>query len=239
MQKLVNDMMFLGIKKPKVVTDRGFCSAKNINDSYENHFKFLFQLKTDNGFVSKLLDKAAAEMRDYKHYNLNHGLYCWSSMEWWSYVQKDSSGSVTLAEKRRIYVHIYYNDLRAEEEKLRFNKKLGMTEIAMKNKEQLTKTQKDLCQKYFIVKETPKRGIQIQYKEDEIKKRMDQFGYFVLLSNDIKDSGEAIEIYRRKDVVEKTFDNLKERLNMRRTGGNSDQALGGKFFLLFVALQYI
>jgi transposase len=239
MQKLVNDMMFLGIKKPKVVTDRGFCSAKNINELYKCHFKFLVSSKTNNAFVSKLLNKAKTEMRDYRHYDLNHELYCWNCMEWWPYVQKDSSGNTTFTEKRRIYVHIYYNGLRAEEEKLRFNKKLGMTEIAMKNKEQLTKTQKSLCQKYFIVKETPKRGIQIQYKEEEIKKRMDQFGYFVLLSNDMKDSGEAIEIYRRKDVVEKAFDNLKERLNMKRTGVNSDQALGGKFFLQFVALIYI
>jgi len=239
MQKFVTDMKFLEINKPKVVTDRGFCSTKNINELYKNHFKFLVSSKTNNSFVSELLNKAKTEMHDYKHYDLNHELYCWSSMEWWPYVQKDSSGNTIFAEKRRIYVHIYYNGLRAEEEKLRFNKKLGMTEIAMKNKEQLTKTQKSLCQKYFIVKETPKRGIQIQYKEEEIKKRMDQLGYFVLLSNDIKDSGEAIEIYRRKDVVEKAFDNLKERLNMRRTGVSSDQALGGKFFLQFLALQYI
>jgi len=239
LQKMVNEMMFLGIKKPKVVTGRGFCSAKNINDLYKNQFKFLVSSKTNNGFVSKLFTKAKAEMSDYKHYNLNHELYCLSSGEWWPYVEKESSGSTILAEKQRIYAHIYYNGLGAEEEKLRFNKKLGMIEIAMKNKEQLTETQKFLCQKYFIVKETPKRGIQIQYKEDEIEKRMDQFGYFVLLSNDIKDSGEALEIYRRKDVAEKVFDNLKERLNIRRTGVSSDQALGGKFFLQFVALQYM
>jgi transposase len=90
-----------------------------------------------------------------------------------------------------------------------------------------------------MVKETPKRGVQIQYKNGAIRKRMEQFGYFALLSNDIKDSVTALEIYRRKDMIEKAFDNLKERLEMRRTVVRSDQVLAGKFFLQFLALIYI
>ena len=68
---------------------------------------------------------------------------------------------------------------------------------------------------------------------------MDKLGYFVLLSNDISDPSRAIEIYRRKDVVEKAFDNLKERLEMRRTAVHSGQTLAGKFFVQFLALVYV
>ena len=68
---------------------------------------------------------------------------------------------------------------------------------------------------------------------------MGKFGYFVLLSNDIKDAVEAIDVYRRKDMIEKAFDNLKERLEMKRTIVHSDQVLAGKFFLQFLALIYI
>jgi transposase len=64
-------------------------------------------------------------------------------------------------------------------------------------------------------------------------------GYFVLLSNDIKDPATALRIYRKKDMVEKVFDNLKERLEMRRTTVHSDQTLQGKFFLQFLALIYV
>ena len=96
-----------------------------------------------------------------------------------------------------------------------------------------------LREKYFMVKKTPKRGMQIQYKNNAIQKRIGQFGYFVLLSNDIKDSVSAIEVYRRKDMIEKAFDNLKDRLDMKRTVVHSDQALAGSFFLQFLALIYI
>ena len=42
-----------------------------------------------------------------------------------------------------------------------------------------------------------------------------------------------------KDVVEKAFGNLKERLNMRRTLVSSEQSLDGKLFVEFIALIYL
>ena len=39
------------------------------------------------------------------------------------------------------------------------------------------------------------------------------FGYYALLSNEVKDPFETISIYRSKDIVEKGFGNLKELLN--------------------------
>lgn len=47
------------------------------------------------------------------------------------------------------------------------------------------------------------------------------------------------EIYRNKDLVEKAFDNLKDRLNMRRLAVSSEQSLAGKLFVQFVVLVYL
>lgn len=49
----------------------------------------------------------------------------------------------------------------------------------------------------------------------------------------------ALEIYRNKDLVEKGFGNLKERLNLRRTLVSSENSLRGKLFVEFVALIYL
>jgi len=238
-RKLIKDVDFLEIDKLKLVMDRGFYSADNINALYKGHHKFLIAVKSNNVFVSGLVEKAKGEMHAFTHYDANHEVYHWESMEEWPYVQTGHDGNVVLKEKRRIYVHIYYNGQRAEEEKMRFNKALATAETAVRGGDKLTEAQVSLRDKYFMVKETPKRGMQIQYKDDAIQKRMGQFGYFVLLSNDIKDPVAAIEIYRRKDMIEKAFDNLKERLEMKRTIVHSDQALAGKFFLQFLALIYI
>ena len=89
------------------------------------------------------------------------------------------------------------------------------------------------------MKITPKRGIRITPIQEAIDAKLKNSGYFILLSNDIKDSTEALEIYRGKDVVEKAFNNLKERLNMRRTSVSSDVNLEGKLFIQFIALIYL
>ncbi len=65
------------------------------------------------------------------------------------------------------------------------------------------------------------------------------YGYFALLSNDIKDAMDALETYRNKDLVEKAFNNLKERLNLRRVAVSSEKSLDGKFFVQFIALIFL
>ena len=47
---------------------------------------------------------------------------------------------------------------------------------------------------------------------------------------------EALEMYKRKDVAEKAFHNIKERLNLRRTLVSSERSLDGKLFVAFVGL---
>lgn len=59
------------------------------------------------------------------------------------------------------------------------------------------------------------------------------------MANGIKDPVEAIRIYRLKDLIEKSFGNLKERLSMRRMSVASEENFEGKLFVQFVALQLI
>lgn len=49
----------------------------------------------------------------------------------------------------------------------------------------------------------------------------------------------ALEIYRNKDLVEKAFENLKERLNLHRVAVSSEQSLDGKLFVQFIALVFL
>ena len=64
----------------------------------------------------------------------------------------------------------------------------------------------------------------------------ERYGFFVLISNEVKDPVTALRLYRMRDVVEKAFWNIKERLNLRRTLTSSESSLEGKLFVEFVAL---
>jgi transposase len=93
--------------------------------------------------------------------------------------------------------------------------------------------------KFFTVTSTPKRGRKITPKEEAMREAAKKYGYFALLSNGVNDSFEALSLYRSKDIVEKGFGNLKDRLNFRRMQVSSELSLNGKLFVEFVPLIYL
>ncbi|MDD3514054.1 MAG: transposase, partial [Synergistaceae bacterium] len=93
--------------------------------------------------------------------------------------------------------------------------------------------------RFFEIATTPKRGVKVAVKAEAVAKWKRYFGFFALLSNETMDASTALELYRNKDLVEKAFGNLKERLNMRRTLVSSEQSLEGKLFVEFIALIYL
>jgi len=87
------------------------------------------------------------------------------------------------------------------------------------------------------VRETPKRGRKVEYNQEAIDSyRENTVGWFVMITNDIKDPVRALETYRLKDTAEKAFDDLKNDLDCRRLRIHSAQAMDGRLFIQFVAL---
>jgi transposase len=234
---LLADIDFLDLKKVKLVMDRGFYSKANIDALYKNHHKFLIAAKTSLKFVKIKLDEVRGKMDTRSLYSSNHKVYATSFTTTWDYSETKKSGDVIKKDKR-LYMHIYYNEQRATDDKITFNRYLDILENELLSGKHNPKHE-NAYTKYYEVKTTPKRGITIIPKQDAIDAKLKNSGYFVLLSNGIKDKVEALDIYRGKDVVEKAFNNLKERLNMRRTSVSSDENLEGKLFIQFVALIYL
>lgn len=77
--------------------------------------------------------------------------------------------------------------------------------------------------KYFKVSKV-KGGAKIEINRDAMQDAQARFGYFALMSNEIKDAREALLLYRKRDVVEKAFSNIKERLNGNRLLVSSEDA---------------
>ena len=137
-----------------------------------------------------------------------------------------------------MYLHLYYNSEKALEHENRFNAMLDQLESELTTGNRKPENEKQYA-KYFDITETPIRGIKITPKQDAIKEAEKDYGFFALMSNEIKDPIKALDIYRNKDLVEKAFGNLKERLNLRRTGASTESSLDGKLFVQFVALIYM
>jgi transposase len=137
-----------------------------------------------------------------------------------------------------MYLHLFFNGEKALEDEKNFNTMLCALQSELENGKKVQEHEKQYA-KYFDSKSTPIRGTKVTVRQDVVNETKKNYGYFVLLSNEVKDSIEALEIYRNKDLVEKAFGNLKERLNFSRTAVSSDQSLDGKLFVEFVALIYL
>lgn len=237
-QNMLSDIDFLQLDKVKLIMDRGFYSEDNINALYEKHYKFLIAAKTSLTFVKKKLDEVRTSMVSRQHFSSRHGLYYNSFSIYWNYKQTKKRSGGIVKDTRRMYLHLYFNDQKATDDKIAFNKLLDRLEEEL-NSGKRNPDHEKLYAKYYEVKETPVRGISLTPKQEAIRAVEQNYGYFALVSNGIKDPLDALDIYRSKDMIEKAFGNLKERLNMRRTSVSSEENLEGKLFVQFIALMYL
>lgn len=237
-KNLLADMDFLGYNKVKLVMDRGFYSEDNINDLYKNHLKFLIATKVSLKFVKTELDKVRDSIRTWTNYSPKYDLYARSTPIRWAYSQHRPYYGDILKSERRMYLHMYFNIEHSAEDEKNLNLLLCSLQRELESGRRIPEHESRYA-KYFDLNTTKLRGKKITAKQDAISEAMKNYGYFVLLSNEIKDPIEALEIYRNKDLVEKAFGNLKDRLNFSRPAVSSEQSLDGKLFVEFIALIYL
>jgi transposase len=238
LKKLLDDMNTLGYKKFKVVLDRGFFSTNNINNLYKNHMKFLVGAKLSLKLVKSHLDNVRDKMRNWPYYSQAHQLYTYSLPITWDYIQTRPYKKDTVKENRRMYLHFYFSPEKALENETAFNNRMAELQRELESGQRHPDHEK-LYAKYFDIKTTPVRGVKVTAKEEAMAEAKRNYGYFALVSNEIKGAIEALEIYRNKDLVEKAFGNLKERLNQRRVAVSSEKSLDGKIFVQFIALIFL
>lgn len=237
-KNLIADIDFLEYKKIKLVMDRGFYSEDNINALYQNHLKFLIATKLSLKFVKTELNKVRESLRTWTNYSQKYELYACTQKIDWSYSQSRPYKGDTLTGERRMYLHLYFNSEKAMEDEKELNTRLCTLQTEIESGRRSPENEK-LYTKYFDIKTTPVRGTKATAKQKAMDEAKLNYGYFALISNEIKDPIEALEIYRNKDLVEKAFGNLKERLNLRRLSVSSDASLDGKLFVEFIALIFL
>ena len=218
---------FLQMKHPHIVMDKGFFSQANIDDLLINRIHFTVAIPFSCNFAKEQVAAVRDTIKDHTNFLQMRGqnMFCRSMTTKWA--------------DKRIYVHVCYNAQAATEDYDRFLTHLYMC------KEELEqgRPQEDHQQDYdlfFFVKETPKRGRRVTYNQlaiDAYKKNT--AGFLVLLSNTIKDSAYALQVYRDKDLVEKTFDDLKNSMDSKRLRVHLDESMKGRLFIQFIALIFI
>jgi len=224
--KLLDDLEILGFHNVHLVMDRGFYSKENIDSLFQAQQTFLLSTSMRLKFIQDSLKPLYSDFASPQNYNPTYGLYTQTVKKTWG---KD---------KKPLFVHYYYNSHKAANESVSLDTKI----IEIKTQIEQTQNSKECIPsylKYFTI-ENIDGTLKVSINNDMVSKTKQTYGYFTLITNkDDLNSIQALEIYRNKDVVEKAFGNLKERLNMRRTLVSSEQSLDGKLFVEFIALIYL
>lgn len=226
MPNLLKTFKALGIKGLSYVLDKGFYSKKNVDELAASGHKFLMAVPLNNKWLQKAIDDV---------YETIHGPegYCKLDDE----ILYAHTRLYPWGEKRhRFYLHIYYNAKARAEAVDQFNEELVTYKQELESAK-LNNKHQAAYDAFFIIKTTPKRGMKVTYNTEVVSKHIKRYtGFQALLSNRIKDPVEALRIYRDKDKVEKSFDDLKNQLDMKRLRMHSSRATDGRLLVQFIAL---
>ena len=229
LHNLLKTFKALDVKTIHYVMDKGFYSKKNVDELLASRDQFLLSVPLNNKWVQHVIDDIHETIHGPEGYQKldDEILYVHSRLYPWG---KD---------KRRCYVHLYYNAHRRAvavdkfmEELVGYKKELESGKAIAANQE--------AYDAFCVIKTTPKKGITVSYNTSAVNQYISRYsGFQALLTNSIKDSLIALQIYRDKDVVEKSFNDLKNQLDMKRLRMHSSTTADGRLFVQFIALIYM
>jgi transposase len=79
----------------------------------------------------------------------------------------------------------------------------------------------------------------VEYNKKNIKMYREKYsGCYCLMTTNIPDKHEARQMYKNRDVVEKTFDEIKNEINSRRLRVHSKANLDSLVFIIFITLIF-
>ena len=229
LHNLLKTFKAMELRSIHCVMDKGFYSKKNIDLLCASKNKFTLSVPKNNKWVQTAIDKVYDDIQGPQGYRKfdDEILYVHTQLYPWG------------EKRRRCYLHLYYKPQVKARAIDRFNEKLLMYQEELASGKTISEHQ-EAYNKFFVLKTTPKRDLKVSYNTEAIKKHIKRYvGFQALLSHGIKDPMKALEVYRNKDVVEKSFDDLKNQLDMKRLRMHRSGTVDGRLFVQFIALILI
>ncbi len=226
----MKSMDFLDSKPIHFILDRGFYSKANIDEMFQKKHHFTIAVSSSLKWVEEIIDihyESIASPENYYQIDDTESLFMSTSLYSWG------------DNKHRTYLHVYYNARQAADVFDRFTNELLNYKKEVETDKRI-KEHEEQYARFLIIKQTPKRGLCVSFNDEAIKKYRKRYaGFFCIFSSTVKDSKEALQIYRAKEVVENSFDDLKNQLDMKRLRIHSSAAMDSRIFLQFLALILI
>ncbi len=245
LEKMGKQLLSFGISKTEVVTDRGECSLKDLEELLYAPFNFITPVKRTVSWVRKELD---SHLEDF----FSKDTVCPFDGDIFGVTAKVRCDSIRPGERkitgqdsvngepgksgRGMYLHLYFDARQRSSEDAAFDEELSEIRCRMEDGEKETALPESARQYFAVFKDHGKTSITLQ--EEAVAQAKRYHGFFCLAASGEKDAFEALRKYRGKETVDAFFAPERREAEKPRTGVCSPADLQGRLFVQFVALSY-
>ena len=223
LEYMLRDNELIGCKKTKYVMDRGFFTADNLRFMTEAGARFVISVPNSSLFAKELITKYRSQIVNRSECRLGKDL------PYAKDVIREDFGM-------RVKAHIYYSPAKAAAEEEILFEDIERRESALR--EMTEPPARNLhYDRYFKINRPKDGGVAFIRDNEKINDVISRLGFFIIVETDFEVSSlEVLTTYRQRDVVEKSFDDLKNELDMKRIHCHGDDTTEGKMFVAFFAL---
>ena len=221
---MTEDTGVISGKKARFVMDRGFYSAENLRFLTGRNCRFIIALPISLKYCRDLIEKHRGEIVNHYECSLGTGK---------PYGKEYESTELGF----RMKIHLFYDSDKAARDAETVRIEVEKMEAELREMEEPPARNLHYDRYFFINRSSKDGSLSFRRNDKAINKALEQCGFFLIAETDFKKAtAEILDIYRRRDVVEKSFDSLKNDLDMKRLYIHSDAVAEGKTFVAFLAL---
>jgi hypothetical protein len=211
----------LGISADVVfVMDRGFCSTANVNFMHSEGIRYVMGVDMRHKATKGAIDGVREKLVSFRN------------------VVGD--GTYAVAVRSRFYgetsvMHIYNNPELGERQRRDLFRTVENMENELKQLNVVSEKELKRYSRFFDIR-TGNGELSFVPNYDRIDEASKNCGVFCILTSTTLESTEVLNIYRRKDVIEKGFDDIKNHIDMKRMRAHTEATIAGKLFCAFISL---
>jgi transposase len=211
----------LGVKDVCFIMDRGFCKTDNIQYMHSTGKAYICGGELGYKAASVALRAVRANIVSMRN-AISQGVYA-------SAIHSRFYGA-------KATLHIYFDPNRIERQRQDLYRKIAVEDEKLSKIEHLTKKEAKRYRNHFDIELADNGTFKYERNYDKIDEIAKNCGFFGILTNTDLNSEDILSAYRRKDVIEKGFDELKNHIDIKRLRTHNTTTTDGKMFCAFIAL---
>ena len=214
-----------GHEKLGVLMDRGYISEKNIKALRTKGYEYILMMKQNQRICQEIIEEYGAAVQSLEGYYIGeHGVY---------------GTTVKKLYGQETNIHVYYDDIRASEEKVALMSRYETWEKEIEKKVAkriATEGEMKKYRKVFKLK-YDQNGYLVAYQRNSryIKEEIRNLGFFFIITSEEMSTSKALDIYRGRDNIEKMFRSLKSGIDFNKARVHTTESLKSKVFVTFIA----